>query len=81
VDSDVLKHPSGTAFLQVATIDSAVRLELGEKVVLLATLTDLDVSLGEVAEEELFVLGVGLNPSLERSVLDELKIGITLEVH
>ena len=50
------------ARLLVATFDVGVRVELAKHVALLAKLTNLDEGLCEVAEEQILVLRVGLDP-------------------
>jgi len=58
----------------------SIRLELGDKVLLLSHLTNFHVCLGVVAEEEFLVLCVSVDPSLKLSVLYEFQVGLRAEV-
>jgi len=63
--ADAKQDFAETALFLVASIHVAVGLELGQQVAFLAEFTHFHVRLCVVAEEQLFVLRVCLNPRLK----------------
>jgi len=80
VCANIVYHHPQTALLLIATIDDAVVLELRQEAALPAELTDLDVGFGIVAEEEVLVICICLHPGLQLRVLEQLQVGLRLEV-
>ena len=78
--SDVLNDLLGSGLFKVSAINSTITLELREQVLLLAELTDLDVCLGIVVEEEILILSVCLNPAAQGGILHELIVSLGAEV-
>ena len=69
VHTEPLGHLVHAALLLVASVDLSVWFELGDEVGLLAQLTNLDVRLGVVTEEQVLILRIRIDPVFERRVL------------
>ena len=66
--------------LHVATVNDVGRIKLAEQVLFLSALRHLHMCLCVVVEEEVLVLGVSLDPLLQLRVVQQLQVGLSLEI-